>query len=205
MVNNKYNKQEKLGFARKYHTSDMTMKETAKWWNEKYGYDLHPNSGTFSRWLNKYKSEIKNGGDESMSKNKETKSKDGLGKLKTQVDQSQVDQTEQVSNEKEYNPNEGGNDGPKTKQSSGNGSKSGGLALDISKVSDYIKDHKKQIGLLLAGVAIVGVFLYVKPTINVDDLRRHGSSNSGNSAGDNDGDGGGGNDGGNLDEGWTGE
>lgn len=195
-----YPKSHRKKFAKLYHNNELSLTKTGKKWADELDYDSLPSSKTLHDWVKKYPKTDPNSNteDDNMAKKE---SSDGLNKLQQVVKTSEVNKAKSnVNNDKQYQPGEK-NETKNTSDKKDQGSSGSGIGMDMSKMGEFFSQHKKQIGLVLAGLVIVGVFVGFKRTINVEELTGHGSGNSGNDSSGNDGDQGGGSD---LDQGWTG-
>lgn len=142
------------------------------YWRENFPEERKaPSASTIFRWLKKYSdlyplSEDNNSGRENM----ETDGKESINQ--------QVKDTDVKDNySKEY---DGGTDeaGTEDKKRGKEGPSNTSTQLDLSKITDWFKSHKLQVGLFIAGVAAVGLAGRFR-TVNVDRLQGHGTSDNG--------------------------
>ena len=179
--------------ANRYKYDEKTRKEFIRWWIEESSESLYsarktyfenkenydgpiPADGTVHRWKEKYGEKIKK---ELENENQEGESMAGKEQVDDIVESSQVKNS---NSSEEYQP-ESKNDSKDREQGETKQRKSSGesFKLDFSKITGWIGEHKIQIGLLVAGVAVM-VLVQQYRTIDVSQLRGHGEDSSGQSS-----------------------
>ncbi len=167
---NWYEDETRREFVRFYRNNDLSMRKALAQFE--FEGERTPSVATVWRWQNNIELE----GDSEMAENEKDKS--AVDKI---IHGSQVSEGESNSSADNYKGGDNDSSKTETKERKKSGNSSAGESLDLSKATEWIKDHKMQIGLAAAGIAVVVLVSRFRHTVSVDELQGHGEGSLGES------------------------